>query len=126
VVVVVPCLSVFLLSLRFAASVFSMMVPRVGNSRGEVSSATSGLGPFYEHWFDFAPEFSWGNLSAYRRCGTLRSWSRGMDPSSESETASWSLCVHLEAMQAAPPLLIPPTVSASLGGSILEDDGLGV
>jgi hypothetical protein len=49
VVVAVPCLPVFLLSLRSAACVFSEMMPRVGNGRGEVSSAAAGLGLFYEH-----------------------------------------------------------------------------
>jgi hypothetical protein len=54
VVVVVPCLPVFLLSLRSAACVFSETMPRVGNGRGEVSRPVAGLGLFYEHWFDFA------------------------------------------------------------------------
>jgi hypothetical protein len=50
---------------------------------------------------------------------------RGKGPSSDSETASVSTCVHLEAMQAVLPLLMPPSIPAPLGGGFLEDDGLG-
>lgn len=126
VVVVVPCLPVFLLSLRSATCVLSVSLPRVGIDRGEISSAAVGLGLFYELWFEFALECFWGNLSACRRCGSLRSEARGRGPSSESETVSESPCVNLEAMQAVLPLLMPPSVPVPLGGGTLEDDGLGV
>ena len=49
----------------------------------------------------------------------------GGDPSSESETVSWSPFVHPVAMQAGLPLMMPPTVAAPHVDT-LEDDGLGV
>lgn len=48
-----------------------------GSGRGVASGAAAGLDLSFELWVVSAMVRSWGNLSAFRRCGALRSGARG-------------------------------------------------